>query len=174
MEWALLGFGAVAVLVGIGFAIGYAVSTPGRANLQVPSTTPTTCADFCAAWQSSRIDVCNADADAKSAKDVVDAMQKTIGYLSAAATVSLVAAVAAALIPFIGGAISATLFSAAATLLATVVVLVGVMAGAAFAWIQKMNEATAARNAETAARLAVFENCSQAEAATCMAMPAPC
>src|SRR5215831_4995075 len=96
-------------------------------DLQIPSTTPSTCADFCAAWQSSRIDVCNADADAQSAKVFVDTLQKMIATSTAAAAVLLGAATAAAFIPFIGGAIAATLFSAAATLLATVVVLVGVM-----------------------------------------------
>jgi hypothetical protein len=174
LGWALLGLASVLSLVAIGYVIGLAVSSPGSADVAVPGKRPSTCAEFCLAWQTSRIAVCNAQNDLRAARAwETTSGQIYLGLLAAAAAFLAASAVAAA-IPILGPGIAAALLSAAATLLASAVTMGGVFLGAASAVLTKENELSNRRNEELAARVKVFENCSEAEAATCLATPAPC
>ena len=97
-------------------------------------------------------------------------------YLTALAAYAamLAAATVASLIPFIGPAIAIPLFAAAATLLATALLLEGIWAGLALAYVRKQQETGDAMNAASAARQKVIDNCPEDERNRCLATPAPC
>jgi hypothetical protein len=62
-----VGVAAVAAFMLTGYLIGLAVSTPGE--IRAPGGgAPSTCAEFCSAWQTSRSAVCNARTDLRAAQ----------------------------------------------------------------------------------------------------------
>ena len=169
-----LGVGIVGAVIGIGFLIGYAISTPGRITEPGTSTPPNNCAEFCSPWQKARTDVCSARTDEETARANADAARNLWLATLAAAAVALGSAIAAALIPFIGPVLAAPLFAAHATLLATALLLEGIWAGLALAHVRKQQETGDAINAATSARQQVIDNCPEEERNRCLATPAPC
>ena len=169
MEWALLGVAATAGLIAVGFVIGY--SATGSVGFVIgPSSTPSTCSDFCTAWQMSRAAVCSAVSSLQSAQAIADTLAKVAGALAAAAIAAAVLAVAGGWIPFVGP----TLVAASITAAATATTLAAVAAGAGANALLMGKQLTDAQNAETAARLSVFEHCTGDALTQCLAMPAPC
>jgi hypothetical protein len=173
MGWvALIVVGALAV-VATGYVIGLAVSSPGEIRSPAGGD-PNTCADFCLAWERARAALCGARSNLAAARAFAD--QCWNAWLMALATAAALtaASVAAAFIPFFGGAIAATLSAAALTAMGTAVTLYAVWLGAALAVVTKQNELGNRENEVQAARLKVLENCPADEAARCLAAPAPC
>ena len=156
-------------LILLGYLYAMSRSTSGRAELP-PTKSPTTCDEFCTAWQNSRSSVCSAKMELQSAQDWFDTCGKT--YMAAAASAAILSAIALAstFIPFV----SAAAASAAGVAVAAMVTALGAMLGAAGAVATKQSQLTEANNAESAARLNVFENCTGDALATCLAMPPPC
>ena len=152
-------------LVFIGYLMAGGASGAQSDVAQKPA--PQNCAQFCMAWQSSRMDVCTASTELIAAR----AWYNTVATNLAGAAAAFAAP---ALIPLLGPAIGMVLIGAAATALAVVVTLTGVLAGASAIVLQKQGKFIGALDAETKARQAVRDNCTSAEVATCFAMPAPC
>ena len=169
-----LGVVATGGLVLVGYGIAMLLSGRSDSDLTINPKAPQNCADFCAAWQSSRSAVCRAQRELAAAQSMYNTAVTMFAAATAAYTAALAAAVAATYIPFIGPVIAAVLFSAAFTLLAAVVTLLGVIAGAAAAVLDRKGDLSGANNEEQAARTKVIDNCTSAEAATCLATPAPC
>jgi hypothetical protein len=160
-------------LVFIGYLMAGGASGAQSDVAQKPA--PQNCAQFCMAWQSSRMDVCTASTELIAARAWYNTVATNLAGAAAAFAVALAAAFAApALIPLLGPAIGMVLIGAAATALAVVVTLTGVLAGASAMVLQKQGKFIGALDAETKARQAVRDNCTSAEVATCFAMPAPC
>jgi hypothetical protein len=168
-----VGVAAVAAFMLTGYLIGLAVSTPGEVRPPAGGT-PSTCAEFCSAWQTSRVAVCNAQNDLRAALAWETTTRQAYLNLLAGAAVLVAASAVAAAVPIFGPGIAAALLSAAATLLASALTMAGVYLGAASAVLTKQNELSKRQNEEQLARLKVFENCPAAEAAACLATPAPC
>ncbi len=165
--------GGMVVLVGVGYLIGLAASSPGSATIQTGAPPTEACAKACADWRMARMAVCGARAELASAISFRDsAYMLWLGVLGSALAMTA-AASAAQFIPIVGVAIAAALFSAAATLLATAAILGGVYAGAAAAVLTKQNELNKRDVEEQLARLKVRETCSQAAADACLNSP-PC
>jgi hypothetical protein len=162
----LVGYGIAMLLSGRSDSDGTITTTPIAA--------PQNCADFCAAWQSSRSAVCRAQRELAAAQSMYNTVVTMFAAATAAYTAALAAAVAATYIPFIGPVIAAALFSAAFTLLAAVVTLLGVMAGFAAAVLDRKGDLSGANNAEQEARTQMLSHCTAAEAQTCLATPPPC
>lgn len=164
--------GAIAT-IGVGYVIGLLVSSPGEIRAPAPGD-PSTCADFCMAWERSRAALCGARSNLAAARAFADSCWNA--WLAALATAAALtaASVAAAFIPFFGPAIAAGLAAAAATAMGTAVALYLVWLGAELAVVTKQNEFGNRENEVQAARLKVLENCPADEAARCLATPAPC
>jgi len=171
MEWILLGIGGTAALLAVGFAIGYALSGPtATGDITSPGEPPTSCSDFCKAWQAARLDVCSAVTALANAQAVADTLVKAAGALAIAAAALAAAAIALGWVPFAGPA----LVAASVTAAATATTAAATAAGAGLAALQRGNELAAARAAETTAKLQVLEHCTGDALANCLAMPAPC
>jgi hypothetical protein len=158
----------------IGYVISTYITTPGEAVIQEPSKTPSACAEFCAAWERSRLRRCLSWAALKAAYQYMKSLESIYYALLAAAAALFAAAAAAAYIPFIGAAVAAGIFAAATTAAAAAAVVFGLWIGALVDVANKVDEDRARALEEALARLAVFENCSPAEAAACLASPKPC
>jgi len=164
--------GGMVVAVAIGYLISLTASSRGTATV---STGPTgnACVDACSAWRTARMEVCGAESELAGAISFRNtSYQLWLGALASAAAFTA-AASAAMFIPFIGAAIAAGLFSAAATLLASAAILGGVYAGAALTVLTKEDELRKRKVEEQLARLKVHESCPPAEADACLARP-PC
>jgi hypothetical protein len=173
MGWAALIIGGALVFVAAGYVIGLTVSTPGE--IRAPARgDPSTCAEFCLAWERSRAALCGARSNLAAAIAFADQCWNVFVATLAAAAALTAASVAAAFIPFFGPAIAAALATAAGTLIATAVALDYVYLGAVAAIATKQSELGARENEVQAARMKVLENCPAAEAAMCLATPAPC
>jgi hypothetical protein len=165
----LLGIAGTLAVLATGFAAGYFLSGPAATG-DIVGQSPTTCSDFCKAWQSTRVDVCNAVMALANAQAIADNLAKAAGALAIAAAALAATALALGWVPGLGPA----LVSAAITAAASATAAAALAAGAGVAALQRGNELASARNAETAAKLKVFENCTGEALANCLAMPAPC
>jgi hypothetical protein len=74
----------------------------------------------------------------------------------------------------LGPVIAALLFSVAFTLLPAMITLLGALAGAAAAVLQRQGALNGALADEITARSAVLGGCTPAEISTCFATPPPC
>ena len=169
----IVGVALSGALVFVGYLMAGAASSPGDADLTIRPA-PQNCAQFCMAWQASRMAVCTASAALTAARSWYNTVATNLAAAAAAFAVALAAATAAALIPLLGPVIAGILFGVSATLLAGVVTLTGMLAGASAMVLQRQGALIGALDAETKARQAVRDNCTSAEVATCFAMPAPC
>jgi hypothetical protein len=169
----VVGVVATGGLVLVGYVIAMLASGRSDSDLTI-TTAPQNCADFCAAWQSSRAAVCRARSELAAAQSLYNTAATMFAAAMAAYTAAFAAAVAATFIPFIGPIIAAALFSAAFTLLAATVTLLGVMAGFAAAVLDRKGDLSGANNVEQEARTQMLNHCTATEAQTCLAMPAPC
>jgi len=118
--------------------------------------------------------VCTASTALTAARSWYKTVATTLADAAIAFAAALAAATAAALIPLLGPVIAGILFGVSATLLAGVVTLTGMLAGASAMVLQRQGALIGALDAETKARQAVRDNCTSAEVATCFAMPPPC
>jgi hypothetical protein len=171
MEWIALGVAGTLAVLGVGFAVGYALSGPtATGDITAPGDSPKSCSDFCKAWQAARVDVCSAVTALANAQAVADNLAKIAAALAIAAAAMAAVAIALGWIPFVGP----TLVAASLTAATTATAAAGTAAGAGLAALQRGNELAGARAAETAAKLQVFENCTGDALANCLAMPPPC
>ena len=164
---------AFAGLVGIGYVAGMTVSASGQVSDASPPP-PKTCAEFCMAWQMSRLDVCSAKSDLASAVAFFNACQQASNTAALAALAATAAATAAAWIPIFGAAIAGVLFIVASVLVAAAASAYSLMIGAGIAMAIRASALNDAETAEMGARAKVMSACSGTELANCLAMPAPC
>ena len=170
MEWVAIGILGTAALVATGFLAGYIYSGSSAGASGIIGDNPTTCDDFCKAWQGARLDTCAAVNALASAQAFADTLAKAAGAAALAAAVAAAIALAGGWIPFLGP----TLVAASITAAATAFTAAMAAAGAGTAALQRGNELASARAAENTAKLNVFAHCSGAALTNCLAMPAPC
>ena len=96
-----VGVAAVAAFMLTGYLIGLAVSTPGEVRPPAGGT-PSTCAEFCSAWQTSRVAVCNAQNDLRAALAWETTTRQAYLNLLAGAAVLVAASAVAAAVPIFG------------------------------------------------------------------------
>ena len=169
----IVGVALSGALVFVGYLMAGAASSPADSELTIKPA-PQNCAQFCMAWQASRMAVCTASAALTAARSWYNTVATNLAAAAAAFAAALAAATAAALIPLLGPVIAGILFGVSATLLAGVVTLTGMLAGASAMVLQRQGAFIGALADEAKARSAVMSSCTSAEVATCFAMPAPC
>ena len=169
----IVGVALSGALVFVGYLMAGAASSPADSELTIKPA-PQNCAQFCMAWQDSRMAVCTASTALTAARSWYKTVATTLADAAIAFAAALAAATAAILIPLLGPPIAEILFGVSATLLAGVVTFTGMLAGASAMVLQRQGAMIGALDAETKARQAVRDNCTSAEVATCFVMPPPC
>ncbi|WP_035356598.1 hypothetical protein [Edaphobacter aggregans] len=176
---ATAGLIVVGVIIGIAvlWGIGAAIQGGRHSEGQIISPTtppPTACADFCRDLKLARTVRCNEEArdraldqELANLRSILDRALITWGILTAAA-------VAVAAIPFIGGFISASLWAAAATAYATVLVIEGMIMVAIKQSSDQKAAVTRARNREATALAEMMMNCPLEQQQMCLAGLMPC
>lgn len=167
----ILGLAAVIFSVIIGGLVGQSQNpptvTPG-ANDGASS-----CSALCAQLQARHAERCMAEADERSAEARLSSLndQRT-GFLVASA-VALAAGFASLFIPFVGAAVAAGFFAAAAALGALALGLQGAILAAESDRAGKAAAARTGRQREAEARQMMIEKC-PGEAAACLALVGSC
>jgi len=163
--------GAIVLGAVVLFAIGAVIQAArGSEGQVIGPTVPTAavCDDFCRDLLLARAARCSEEAhfralnqDLANLRSLLDRALVTFGVLTAAA-------LAAQAIPGIGSFIAASLWAAAATALALVLVLEGMVAVAGKQVSDAGNAVTAARSLETVAIAGMYANCPPEKWTTCL------
>jgi hypothetical protein len=94
MGWIALGILGTAALVLTGFLAGYIASGSSASASGIIGDNPTTCDDFCKAWQGARLDTCAAVNALASAQAFADTLAKAAGAAALAAAAAAAVAFA--------------------------------------------------------------------------------
>lgn len=166
------------VLLAIAFGIGFAV---GRSSPKTGGTTPSgnnqnlaVCEALCNQWYSRRVDLCNAEADERTARQDADALRAELNAALVVAGVLAVAGAAALQVPF--GWIAAIALLALALVAAAVAGNLSGLVSRADANVARREAATqtARRLVTEALQLLQAGNCPQAELDSCLNRVPPC
>jgi hypothetical protein len=156
---------------GVGTVAGRGTETPaGGTNIFDPEA----CQDACNQWDARRQERCNAEAAAAAARKERDSITVQLAGVLATAAALFAAAIAAALVPFVGEAVAGVLLAAAAAMLVLAVFYAGMLSSANDDVSSKESAAQKARDKEAEARSILFATCTPDESDKCLMRPAPC
>lgn len=169
--------GAIFIVVFIIVAFIGGVVTGGQrrpTTIDAGTSSAKDCDGACLEWEARRGETCAAKRQTAMFQATVDATSARLAAATVTHLALVAAAVAAAFIPFVGGAIAVGLAALAAIALTTVSVLAGqlVSQSDSLASAKRMEMDAAAR--QEAARQKILANCPPDKASQCLSHPAPC
>jgi hypothetical protein len=132
------------------------------------------CAEACGIWRTRAAETCRAVEQTRLKQDAADATERSYWAALAAHLALAAAAVAAAFIPIVGQAIAIALGAAAAVAAAFAAGLFGKWQGELAQANAARREEGAARARQESARTDLTKQCSEAEAAACLASATTC